>query len=258
MVDDSYVPTANDTVPRFVCTKTIVRILVIAEVRFVKLPDAIERLTLDVHACKNDPFNGPHVVVLVDVLFAAAKLLAPHGIQRHDSARVLKNSVRPGKPAAYQPDIRRRVRCLLQPLKPVSLIYFRVVVQQNDIRAGIGCRDTQIVGLGKTQIGAVQDYREIFLVSKEFNGSVGAAVIHDNDPVLRVRSVLSQRGEAALRVFDTIPRQNDDRDRSRSCGAIPVAGGSVSQHADGLQSRPARDHGIVLRAVEMFVYPFSH
>src|SRR5262249_17398930 len=83
----------------------VVAALEIAEVLLVAKADTVQRSALQVGACKTHALDVLVAGVLIDVALAAADLLAPQRIERHEGSGVLQRAVRTHQPAAGHADI---------------------------------------------------------------------------------------------------------------------------------------------------------
>src|SRR5438128_469498 len=79
--------------------QAIVAVLEVAKIRFVQRPDPAYHVPPDVGAGKDDAFDLPVPIELVDVLLAGANLHAPIA-RRHECPRMLQSPIRASQPAA--------------------------------------------------------------------------------------------------------------------------------------------------------------
>ena len=115
MVDHGDSAAANRPVAMRPSAKAVVRILEIAKVVFVQQPHPCQHFALQVDAGKDHALHVPVLVVLIDVLFAAAGLPPPEVPERHIGAGMLERSIRMREPATHKANLRSAVGGGLQP-----------------------------------------------------------------------------------------------------------------------------------------------
>src|SRR6202035_1793735 len=120
--------------------------------------DGVDQLALQVGAGEDDPLDVVDPGILADVFLQRSDLLAPDGVRQDVGAGVEEAAAGQDEPAADDADVGGGVGAAAQALQPVALEELQVVVEEDDVRGGIGDGDPGVVAAHEPDVPRQGDH----------------------------------------------------------------------------------------------------